>query len=260
MRKSKWGMFKKLYIKEMQEIKQELLAIIVFALAINVASFIWPESPVVILPLMLVIMASGVVPIISSVRSLAKEWNNNTIYLLMSLPVKGIMVFSAKLLALFTEFLIGTSGVILITATNFMIKISVHDWTIWSQFSAQFNEISPHLSLLIKVFLGLYALILTLFIYLVSIVFLSQTIARIKGKYMKIVSYISFATLIYVGSKISNWVLSNLPWIQQLNYITLEQVSTNLTLTFLSTIAVLVILSALMLTGAGTIYDKKLEL
>jgi len=262
MQKNKWGMFKKLYIKEMGEIKQELLAIIVFGLIVNIAFMIWPQSPIIFLLLNIALMSSGIVPVISSVRSLTRDWNNNTIYLLMSLPVKGVIVLSAKLIALFSEFFLGTLAVSALLILNIMAQFAAENPV---SISIAWNEIvtqvgTANIVLSIKFAFSLYLTILACFIYLVTMVFLSQMIARIKGKFMKIVSYVSFGVLVYVGGKIGNWVISNLPWTQRLQYITPDQIPSNISSIFISTMFMLLVLSALMLIGAGAIYDSKVEL
>lgn len=263
MKKNKSSMFKKLYIEEMKDIKQELFAIVVFALVCNIALLIWPDSSIIVaFAMTLVFMSSGIVPIISSVKSLSHDWNNNTIYLLKSLPVSGVMVISAKTLASFTEFFIATLAVSVFSILGNIIQITTKNPVLfsieWDEFITELGKANAQV--FFKIVFLVYLTILVGFIYLVSMIFLSQMIARIKGKYMRLVSYISFAGLVYIGGKIASWVMMNLPWVQNLDFIPPEQIPANLVSVFLSAILIIVLLSAFMLIGAGIIYDKKVEL
>lgn len=262
MEKSKWNMFKRLYREEMLDIKQELLIIIAFALVCNIALLIWPNSNLIAFTITLVFMSSCLVPIISSVKSLSHDWDNNTIYLLKSLPVKGVMVLSAKTLAFFTEFFVSTLAVSvfsLLSSIMQMLRQSPALFSIeWNRFLTELK--APNVQVFFKVMFLVYLIILVGFIYLVSMIFLSQMIARVKGKYMRLISYISFAGLAYIGSKIANWIIPNLPWVQNLQFIPYEQMPANILMVLISAMAIIILLSACMLIVAGEIYDKKVEL
>lgn len=254
-------MFKKLYIKEMQDIKQELLVIIALALACNIGLLLWPNSIVGFL-FLLSIMSSGIVPIISSVKSLSNDWNNNTIYLLKSLPVKGSMVLLAKIMALLSEFFIGTVAVFILMVLSSLIRVIIETpisfSEMWNQFITGIGAANSQM--FFKVMFLVYIAVLAGFVYLVSMIILSQMIARIKGKYMRLISYISFISLAYIGGKVGGYIMSNLPWTQYLQFAPPEQIPANLISVFLSAIIIIILLSALMIIGAGTIYDKKVEL
>lgn len=254
MKKNKGSMFRKLYIEEMKDIKQELLVIVASALICNIALLIWPDSSTIAFLLTLVIMSSGIVPLVSSIKSLSYDWNNNSIYLLKSLPVKGITMLLAKTLAFLTEFFIATLAVSIFSVLGNITTLSV-----------EINEFimavgSEKAWLFISIQILIYLAILLGFAYLVSMIFLSQMIARIKGKFMRLVSYISFAALVYIGGKIASWVIPNLPWIQNLQLIPQEQILASIVMVLISAILMFILLSVFMLIGAGAIYDKKVEL
>ncbi|MGI5911086.1 MAG: hypothetical protein ACOX6E_00710 [Syntrophomonadaceae bacterium] len=114
--------FLKLYCKEMHDLRPEILVIIITTLVIDVYFYFkFQDMPsIVIGPLVMILGLASLLPFISSFKLLNREFSTNTAYLLLSLPVKGGSILGSKLLALLSQYVIGTlvvgiAGVILIS-------------------------------------------------------------------------------------------------------------------------------------------------
>lgn len=264
---SKWMMFKKLYKREMYELKTEIYAIIIFTLVANMLFYIWPESGITTLPLFLSFVAVGLVPLFAAIRSLSKEWNNNTIYLIKSLPVSGNIVLSSKILSILSEFIICSLVVGIIVAVFFSLKFfAPYLQDIIQECNNYRQEILQFIKMTVQTGLLTYLTIVAGFFYTVSIIFLSQLIARIAGKYMRLISVVSFFVFSYLGGLISGKVIDKLPWLNNIsnweiyNGMHAWDHTSYMTASILSTIAVTIIIGAVALIAGGLIYDKKLEI
>jgi hypothetical protein len=102
--------FFKLYAKEMWELRPEIFIVLVSTLVLNVIFYFkGQEHPLLIGgPFMMVLGLAVLLPFISSFKLLGREWNLNTVYLLLSLPVKGASILGSKLLALLSQYVINT--------------------------------------------------------------------------------------------------------------------------------------------------------
>jgi hypothetical protein len=107
MQKNKWRMLGQLYLKDMHDLKAEI--IVVLAITLLLDSFIYFSSgyprQLIILPVLMTIVLAAFIPLVSSFKMLHREWNDNTVYLVMSLPVSGYMIIGSKLLAIISQFL-----------------------------------------------------------------------------------------------------------------------------------------------------------
>jgi len=120
MQTSSLKKFFKLYSKEMRELRPEILVVLIATLVLDLLFYIKARQfPAVIIgPSIMILGLAALLPFISSFKLLGREWNSNTIYLLLSLPVKGGNVLGSKLLALLTQYLFGT---IIVTAGSIIL-------------------------------------------------------------------------------------------------------------------------------------------
>lgn len=197
MRANSINMFLKLYQKEMTELKAEII--------ITVLAVIMTTSLLYILGARLgwttglALMAAGfagLLPLITATKIFEKEWNNNTIYLIMSLPVRGGMILGSKLAAVVSQYLIGTITVLVSWAI--IIRYSFPN-----EVALVVNEINGTAWAL---GFSLYGLTIALGIYLISLIFFSQMTARLVNRFRGLVTFITFFTLFVISNKlISPW-------------------------------------------------------
>ncbi|HBQ26772.1 MAG TPA: hypothetical protein DD791_10305, partial [Syntrophomonas sp.] len=87
MQTSSLKKFFKLYSKEMRELRPEILVVLIATLVLNLFFYFKAQElpAMVIVPSMMMLGLAGFLPFISSFKLLGREWNSNTIYLLLSL-------------------------------------------------------------------------------------------------------------------------------------------------------------------------------
>ena len=110
---STWQRFSALYGKEMRELRPEITIVLVSAAVICLTMYFRSgnEREFLIVPLFLLMGLAAFLPFICSFKLLNREFSSNTIYFIMSLPVRGGMILSTKYLALLSQYLIGTLAV-----------------------------------------------------------------------------------------------------------------------------------------------------
>ncbi|WP_054695186.1 hypothetical protein [Syntrophomonas palmitatica] len=113
-----------LYRKEMRDILPEIIVVAAIAIVLTAVVYINnPQMPqLVMLPLLMAMGLTVFLPFVSSFKLLWREWNNNTIYLVMSLPVKGGAVLGSKLLALLSQYLAGSLAVVITGLTILLLQ------------------------------------------------------------------------------------------------------------------------------------------
>ena len=127
MAASKFKMFKSLYLKDLREARVEVLIVAIATLVSILWIFAKTEGDsrmIIMVPAVALMGLAGFLPVITSFRILGREWGQNTIYLMMSLPVSGTMMLP-KLLVLLSEYLAGT--LLVGTISSIAIIISFPD-------------------------------------------------------------------------------------------------------------------------------------
>jgi hypothetical protein len=239
-------MFLTLYKKEMRELAVEITAIISIV-AVSALLFYLnynTSNPrILAVPFILAAGLIGLVPLISSLRLISKEWTNNTIYLIMSLPVKGSMILGSKFLALITEYIAGTGAVLLAGSLLFigLVPEAIQKIQIYS-------EIIPWE-------IGVYAYLSTIVIlaYFLSISFFSQMMAKLIQKFRWLVAVVSFLTTWWLSDKLIGELGAG--YVYMLNHIDQIEMGT------LGVTTIAYMLAALLIfLLAVLIYNRKVEL
>jgi len=194
---STWQRFSALYGKEMHELRPEIIIVLVSAALICLTMYFKAGSntrALLIFPIFLLMGLAAFLPFVASFKLLSKEWSNNTIYLIMSLPVSGEMILGAKLAALISQYLIGTLVVIASAALWVLPHLpeiirSLNSMTGSDQSLMQFI---PGIAMA-------YLLSVTGLFYLISISFLSQLIGKLFTRFVGLVTLIVFLITLYLG-------------------------------------------------------------
>ncbi len=242
-----------LYRKELHELRPEILIVaglglLVLILLATVGS---PARNVLVFPWGMMIGLAGLLPIVSSFR-LGREWNTNSIYLLMSLPVKGGTVLGAKLAALITQYLLG----ILVIGVTGLIMAVVMIPDLSSAWQA-LSRITIDPSLWSQIIWGLvlaFVFSLVLLAYVVNISFFSQVVGRLVKRYSGLLTAGIFLFTLWLAGKVILGIWEGLSQAQFIDVTTapLQLMGTN-TLIFAVVAAAVFILTVL-------IYDRRTEL
>ncbi|MGE5381079.1 MAG: hypothetical protein ACM3NT_08450 [Methylocystaceae bacterium] len=206
---NKLTMFGRLYRRDMERIGVESLGLAGVALITILLGLTPWNKNVIILPLVVVTGVAMVLPIITSLLSLHREWKENTIYLLLSLPVGGSSVLGAKLLAALTQVVINASIVlIMIVACGFeLLPKQGIDWTtFWQQVQAfwQYADMSRMLPFII--IMGIL-----LMIYGLSSLQLGVLIGKLFRRFTSVATIGALIAVFWVGSNLLNAMLSLIP-------------------------------------------------
>ena len=173
MAASKFKMFKSLYLKDLREARVEVLIVAIATLVSILWIFAKTEGDsrmIIMVPAVALMGLAGFLPVITSFRILGREWGQNTIYLMMSLPVSGTMMLGSKLLVLLSEYLAGT--LLVGTISSIAIIISFPDLL------PELNR-QADLILMTKILISLYAASIAAIVYLFSCSFLSQLFGKL---------------------------------------------------------------------------------
>lgn len=247
---TKAGMLKSLYIKEMRCLATDtgvtlglvvLSSIFVFSRSGDAASFGYIFFPVVLMGGLAMLM-----PVISSFRILNGEWQNNTIYLTLSLPVKGGMVLGSKLLALLTQYVVGTlavgiSGIFLgfhmMPDFGEMLKLG-EKWLPWD------------------FYVCIYLIGLAFLAYVISLSFLSQLIGSLFTRLKGGVTALVFVALWWLFKKV-DMVIVDIFSLRGIGFLEPGQILINLfswAFTIIAAEALIVFVLAVL------VYNNKVEL
>ena len=247
-RTSKMNMFYQLYLKDLYDIRTELFLSLILVFAADLAIFFRVRDPGLAQTLaVLAVLIPVTVSFVSAIRILIKEWTNKTIYLMMSLPVRGIMVLGAKFSALMTQYLISTLAAIALGASVIFARIP------------NFMETLPPKLEIYKVCLCIYALVLWFMAYLVSLIFLSQMTSRLFRKFQGLISLGVCLLLEWGSSKMIEALTGNVE-IVDLGLSFTELLMSGKTSGVVFWCLLQAAFTALWLNTAGFIFDKKLEI
>ncbi len=192
METSKVKMFKNLYKKDFREVRTEILVVAAVAIILISWAYFKTEGSargIIVLPMAFALGLAGFLPIITSFRLLGKEWSNNTIYMLMSLPVSGGMMLGSKLAVLLTEYLFGTLVVLL--AGGIALLTSFPE--IWREVVSNPDNI--------KLIMAVYGLSITGIVFIFCNSFLSQVTGKLFKKASGFISFVVFLGVFYIAGK-----------------------------------------------------------
>lgn len=256
MHSNKLKMFGQLYKKDLHEIIPEIL-IVVIGVALITASFFLRSSepsPVVIVPLILLFGLAGLLPLVASFKLLSREWSNNTVYLIMSLPVSGAMVMGAKMLVLISQFIAGT---LLIAISGYVLYVnSLYQYFTPQQPGYMLLQNNPEL---VKYLLAFYLSGLVLLIFLCCVSFLSQVVGKLSRKFSGLITAGAFITVLFLMGKIFDAVGTVTTAVSPIAVRTMainENLFYNLNLSSL----IYLVMAVIIFIIAAIIYDRKLEL
>lgn len=192
MKVSKFKMFMKLYEKEMRELRLEILLTIFAIIGASILTYVWgAEQKWTFLPLFLTAGLATFLPVVTASKIFIKEFNHNTIYLMMSLPVGGGMILGSKLAATVTQYLIGT---IVFMLSAGLLTLSL--------FPVELDVIIKGIgSIPWGLFISLYFLTVAFGIYLVAIIFFSQIVARLVNRFQGVVTTVILAGTLWITLK-----------------------------------------------------------
>jgi hypothetical protein len=246
-----------LYKKELRELTPEIVILIATSILLNVYAY-FKAAPLTGLSLTLTVGLAAFLPsvglaaflpFISSFK-LSREWKNQTVYLMMSLPASGALILGAKLTALMTELVIG--GLAAGTAGGLAIMASYPGEI--KQLMSMVPNVYSNLALM-----ALFGLVNVMFFCCIS--FLAQVLGKLVRKYSGLLSFVSFIAILILLSKgieminaagITHFGLGMglnppLPFPDPSSYILYSSV-------------IIAVVSVLVFFIAALIYDRRLEL
>ena len=251
MSTNKMKMFFALYTKDMRESIPEITVVAAVAVILNGIFYlrvIRPEAAgdpntqlALIIPVLMVMGLAVFLPLFSSFKLLSREWNNNTVYFIMALPVSGAMILGSKLLALLTQYVVGT----LIAGITGLILV-------WNVIPELMNLISgqPHG---FSVVLLLYSLSAVFLVYLISISFFSQIIGRLSSRFSGLITGGVFVLTLYIVGKINDFT-------SNLNIRLFSDWDTTPIGSLLTANLMVLVTAAVIFTLAVVVYNRKVEL
>lgn len=254
MSTSKSKMFFSLYAKDMRESLPEIIVVAALAVALNGILYlrvIQSEAAAklnafILIPVLMVMGLAVFLPLISSFKLLGKEWSNNTVYLIMSLPVSGAMILGSKLLALLTQYVAGT---LIAGITGFILIWDVVPLRDIVTGLIQVISAQPQRLTWILLF---YLLSAVFIIFLISVSFFSQIVGRLSARFSGFITGVMFFFTLYIVGKINDFGFT-------INFRELSMFATPTGLLLAANMMVLLIAAIIFVLGA-VIYDRKVEL
>ena len=200
MAASRWNMFKQLFRKDWEQVKTEIYFVLALTLTINLVVNILNIRQAVPL-FVFIFMAPFLVPLYSAVQLFRREWSSGTIYLLLSLPLGGFLIFLSKLLAVLLEFMIQITAVF--GLTNVFVCLSgAANPRLTFNFANFFTGNLAHAPEIHA--LGMAALIMLGGLALVTAaIFFSQSLGRLVPKYQDLSAFVFFLLSLWVAIKIA---------------------------------------------------------
>ena len=256
MSSSKLKMFGQLYLKDLHEVIPEILIVVIGVVLVTAGFFLRSSepSPIIIVPLVLLLGLAGLLPLVASFKLLSREWSNNTVYLIMSLPVSGAMVMGAKMLVLISQYVIGT---LLIAISSYLLYANgLYQYFTPNQSGHMILQSNPEL---ITHLLAFYLSGLVLLIFLCSTSFLSQVVGKLSSRFSGLLTAAAFIATLVLSGKIMD-VLGTGNNAANLMFIRMTANAGNFASELnLSSLSYL-LMAAVIFILAAIIYDRKLEL
>lgn len=253
--------FFKLYSKEMRELRPEILVVLIATLVVDLLFYFKARQfPAMIIgPSIMILGLAALLPFISSFKLLGREWNSNTIYLLLSLPAKGGSILGSKLLALLTQYLIGT---VVVTAGSIILAFLLfpEPGLVETLRQVQALGIDTRLQTIISSGTLFYLMSLVGMAYVIAISFFSQLLGKLVTRFSGLVTAIVFIATFWLMNKLMTPL-----WQQLGNYSQLHITQYNFNIAAINQLAGMNILIALAGTviifiAAVLVYNHKIEL
>jgi ABC-type transport system involved in multi-copper enzyme maturation permease subunit len=261
MQTSSLRKFFKLYGKEMRELRPEILVMLIATLVLDLLFYFKARQfPAMIIgPSMMILGLAALLPFISSFKLLGREWNSNTIYLLLSLPVKGGNVLGSKLLALLTQYLIGT---VVVTAGGIILAFLLFPEPGMAETlrQAQALGIDTRLQTIISSGTLFYLMSLVGMAYVIAISFFSQLLGKLVTRFSGLVTAIVFIATFWLMNKLMTPL-----WQQLGNYSQLYMNQSNFSIAAFNQLVgmnTLIMLAGTIIVfiAAVLVYNHKIEL
>ncbi len=250
---SKWNMFKQLFKKDWEQVKTETYFVLALALTTNLAVNIFNLQQAVPL-FVFTFMAPFLVPLYSVVQLFRREWSGGTIYLLLSLPVGGFLIFLSKLLAVLLEFMIQSLGVFGLTIVFVYLSGTVNSHLAFNLADFFYSSDLVHapeihaLGMAFLIMLGGLALV-------TATIFFSQSLGRLVPKYQDLSAFVFFLLSLWIAIKVAAGLGGAV-----LPFSTTPPESTLIWQVAFFLLGMELVIAGLYLAAAAYIYDAKLEL
>ena len=195
--------FFKLYTKEMHELRLEILILIITTLVLDVyLYFKLQDIPnIAIAPSLMILGLASLLPFISSFKLLNREFSTNTAYLLLSLPVKGGSILGSKLLALLSQYVIGT--LIVGIAGLILASLLFPEPGLTEVIrQAQAAGIDINLQSLLSMGVLFYLMSIVSMAYVVVISFFSQLVGKLAKRFSGLITVIIFLATFWLMGKL----------------------------------------------------------
>lgn len=262
MKTSNSSMFFTLYKKDLLSVKLEslmlLAAIFLGHLYFSYKVLMgWPEVTILGVSSTIFFIITFII-FIGTFTSVSREWSNNTIYFVMSLPINGRMIFLSKLLAVMTQ-------LILLGGTNVLVGALLSSYFLGGNLIAEaFGLISQYqlLQVLIKIILLIFFLI----IQVTLVAFFSSMIGKFFRKFSYLFTFITFVlTNVFIGKINSMFIHTLIPLENRHMHIYngpegLTVIGGVANQFFLLQLGLMVLISTVFFFLISYIYDKKVEL
>ena len=243
----RWNMFKQLFRKDWEQVRTETYFVLALALTMNLAVNIFnlrQATPLFVL----IFVAPFLVPLYSAVQLFRREWSDGTIYLLLSLPVGGFLIFLSKLLAVLLEFMVQIMGVFGLTII-FVCLFGTEDPHLAFNFSfAYTGDIAHALGMTSLIILGGLALV-------TAAIFFSQSLSRLVPKYQDLSAFVLFLLSHWGTIKIAVGLGSPM-----IPFSTVHPGPALIWQMAFLLLGIELVIAGLYLAAAAYIYDTKLEL
>lgn len=233
-------MFAALYKKQMRETLPEIVVVASVTVLMGLLVYFKMGSllSAVAAAMVMVLGLASFLPLISSLR-LGQEWNNNTIYLMMSLPVGGGMILGSRLTALLTQYILGT---LVVGVVGMLLAIGMFpdDFGYYLKLSMPYWD---------EAFL-VYLLTIMVLAYFISISFFSQIIGKLVNRFSGLITLVTFFGTLWLSGE-----AMSLLWGQ----VSLgpQDLSTQL---LAVSVGQITLVAAVIMTLAVLIYDRRVEL
>lgn len=244
---SKSKMFSTLLKKDLLLGKNENILIFICIVVVNLFAYIklpletaFPISSMLLffIPLSIFFKAFTIID---------SEWKQNTVYLMMSLPISGKMIYLSKLGALLIQWIILTIAALPFTVLMyFQLFINV-------SLPSEIINLFTSMPLEIAIEIGKISIIILLgFMLSLIMVFFSTTFGKLF-KFSTVVAVTCFIFLQWLNGKLSNVFLERFSPTEIPNQLIGNG-------PFFTSVIGLIIISSILFLGATTIYEKKVEL
>lgn len=189
-----------LYKNELNKLKKETILFMALSLLLNMFFLYksyngWNQESVLGINVFLMGMTFVIPFMLAEAKLISQDWKDNTIYLIMSLPISGKKLFFVKYLAVITQYIVLSLSSILIFAVQsivFLQRTNKFDF-----FLQQVKEILNITTFNSSIFL--YILSISVLVYLTSIVLLSALVGKMFKKYSGLITFIT-GTVVILGS------------------------------------------------------------